>query len=75
MKRAKGAALPIAQRRSLSLFVILMNVLMLSFAALSYGRYASVYQERLREENLGNIANLNQSSALNATTLIDSWST
>ena len=60
-------------RRVLPVVVVLLNVALLAFAALLYGRYASGYQERLQEENLGNIANLNQSAALNATALIDSW--
>jgi signal transduction histidine kinase/CheY-like chemotaxis protein len=64
---------PFLERRALALFVIILNIVLLVFAILAYGRYASAYQERLREENLGNIANLNQSSAMNATVLIDSW--
>ena len=64
---------PSVQRRTLSVTVIALNVLLLTFAVLSYGRYTTIYRERLREENLSNIANLNQSAATNATTLIDSW--
>lgn len=62
------------QKRTFSVTVIILNIVLLTIAALSYGRYLSVYQERLTEENLGNIANLNRSSALNVTALIDSWS-
>lgn len=62
------------QKRTFSVTVIILNIVLLTIAALSYGRYLSVYQERLIEENLGNIANLNRSSALNVTALIDSWS-
>ena len=64
---------PVLERRTFSLVVIILNIVLLLFAVLSYGRYISAYRERLREENLGNIANLNQSSALNATVLISSW--
>ncbi len=64
---------PFEQRRFFSPIVLILNIILLAFAALSYGRYAAVYQERLREENLGNIANMNQSSAMNATALIESW--
>lgn len=65
---------PVVQRRFPSLIVIILNIALLAFAFMSYGRYATLYQERLREENLGNIANLNQSSAFNTTALIESWS-
>lgn len=64
---------PFAQRRIPVIILALLNLVMLTFAALLYGRYIDVYQERLRDENLGNIASLNQSSALNATALIESW--
>ena len=75
MNRNAGEAenKPLAQRRLFSLSIVLLNVVLLIVALLSYGRYVSVYQEGLREENLGNIANLNQSSAMNATALISSW--
>lgn len=65
-----------SNRRNLfSLFVLLMNAVLLLCAVALYGRYVSVYQERLREENLGNIANLNRSAATNATAFIQSWGT
>lgn len=64
----------LAPGRTLALTVVILNVVLFACAVLSYGRYTAVYQERLREENLGNIANLNQSSALNATALVESRS-
>lgn len=57
----------------LTVIVAIANILLLACAIMLYGRYARVYQERLHEENLGNIANLNQSAAANATALIGSW--
>ena len=60
-------------KSSFSLLILVVNVVLLFVASMLYGRYTAVYQERLREENLGNIANLNQSAASNATALIESW--
>ena len=53
----------------------ILNIALLSWAFLIYGRYVSIYQERLWQENLGNIANINRSSGMNATALISSWNT
>ncbi len=61
-------------KRTFSVTVAVLNVVLLVIAALLYGRYVSMYQQGLREENLGNIANMNKASALNATALVDSWS-
>ncbi|MDO5574082.1 MAG: ATP-binding protein [bacterium] len=53
--------------------IAIMNVALLAGAMILYGFYADAYKERLREENLGNIANLNQAAAISATALINSW--
>ena len=58
-----------------SILIPLLNIVLLVLAIVLYYRYVSVYQERLREENLLNIANLNTSAASNATALVDSWDT
>ena len=65
----------ITHKRSFALLILIVNIVLIATAAILYGRYTAVYQERLREENLGNIANLNQSAATNATAMIGSWST
>lgn len=65
---------PKPERRGVYSFLILALNAVLFFCALFLSsRYVSAYQERLREENLGNIKNLNQSAASNATALIESW--
>ena len=61
------------KRNPQSLFILLLNILLLATAIFMMYRYVAVYQEKLWEENLNNIANLNQSAANNATSLMDSW--
>ena len=71
------ARLPGAGRRRglLTALMAVVNVLLLACAVLLYGRYTAIYRERLLQENLGNIANLNRSAASKATVLIGSWHT
>ena len=59
-------------RKTYSVLLLLVNVLLLAFTVVLYGQYLTQYQERLREENLTNVANLNQSAATNATAFISS---
>ena len=59
--------------RFANIIVIFLNAILLSGVFIMYMLYNSAYEERLHEENLGNIANLNRSSAMNATALLDSW--
>ncbi len=58
---------------SRSLPFLLVNILLLAASFLMIGRYVSIYQDKLWEENLSNISNLNQSAANNATALMNSW--
>lgn len=52
---------------------MIINVLLLVGVALIYLQYTTVFQDRIREENLINIANLNQSAAINASAMVSSW--
>lgn len=60
--------------RLVNLVVIFLNVLLLSGVFLLYMFYVKAYQDRLSEENLGNIANLNQSASVNVISLFEGWS-
>ncbi len=53
--------------------VAVLNVVLLVITIILYGCYTDAYSKRLQEENLDNIANMNQSAANNMTALIDSW--
>ncbi|MDD2648007.1 MAG: hypothetical protein PHI27_02180 [Eubacteriales bacterium] len=59
-------------KRGQGLIVIILNLVLLSCAILFYTMYTSAYEKRLNDENLGNIANMNRSAAMNATALIES---
>lgn len=75
MKNKEKGSIKKAPRipRFTNIMVVLLNVLLLSAAFFMYILYARAYGERLREENLGNIHNLNRSAAMNATALLNSW--
>lgn len=75
MRSKKGAVSKKASglRRYFSVALIILNVVLLSSAFLLYALYTDAYDERLHKENLGNIANLNHSAAVNAASLFNSW--
>ena len=64
-----------ARNRIISAIVILINVILLSFAFILYGHYTDAYEKKMKEENLGNIANLNKSAALRADAFISGLQT
>ena len=61
--------------RHMGVIIAVLNAGFLLGAFLLYTMYTTAYQDRLREENLGNIANLHRSAATNATSLVTSWNT
>ncbi|NLW69727.1 MAG: response regulator [Eubacteriaceae bacterium] len=67
-KKAEGGGLK-------GLIVIIINVFILACVFLLYIRFTSIYQDKLTEENMSNVANLNRSAYTNTVSIIKSWNT
>lgn len=74
MKNKNIASKTTGFQRFVFAVVVMLNVILISGSFLLYALYASAYKESLWKGNLGNISNLNNSAAVNATSLFNSWS-
>lgn len=64
---------PLWLKRYTNLIIVALNIALLTCAFMLYASYTKAYDNRLRDENLGNIANLNRSAVANTATLFESW--